>query len=157
MNLFGFILNCITYLLALNMCFVTMYLSNQAGINVGIITTIWTVFPLYTALADKVMFNTKMEYYHWVGLTSMLICSLLISAQGIIDQMKIGQTKVVVHKLPTWIPVIMGVLTPMTFTIVAILTKYLTSPEVGFNATHLSFSTYTVSNGIVLIIAIFYW
>ena len=62
-----------------------MYLTNLAGINVGVITTIWCVFPLYTALADYWMFKTKLEYYHWVGLTSIIVCSLFISAQGIID------------------------------------------------------------------------
>ena len=44
-NVFGFFTNYFVYVLVNNMCFVTMYLTNQAGINVGVITTIWSVFP----------------------------------------------------------------------------------------------------------------
>jgi multidrug transporter EmrE-like cation transporter len=79
-NLFGFVMNCVVYVIVNNVCFVTMYFTNEAGINVGVITTIWCVFPLYTALADYWMFKTKLEYYHWIGLTSIIICSLFISA-----------------------------------------------------------------------------
>jgi multidrug transporter EmrE-like cation transporter len=84
-NLLGFVANCVIYVLVNNMCFVTMYLANQAGINVGVISTIWCVFPLYAALADYLIYKTKLEYFHWVGLICIIICSLFISVQGIID------------------------------------------------------------------------
>lgn len=51
----------------------------------------------------------------------------------------------------------MGLLTPITFTIFAILSKYLCSPEVGFIDTNISISTYLVSNCLVLIVALIYW
>jgi drug/metabolite transporter (DMT)-like permease len=113
------------------------------------ITTIWTVYPLYSALADRLMFKTRLKYYHWVGMLCMIACSCAISGQGIINQMKALHTEIVVfQKVPTWIPVLFGLLTPVTFTVVAIITKHLTSPEVGFQATQLAFSCYTISNGL---------
>jgi hypothetical protein len=39
----------------------------------------------------------------------------------------------------------------------AVLSKHLTKPEVGFNDTIISFSTYMISNIFVLIVALSYW
>ena len=50
-----------------------------------------------------------------------------------------------------------GIITPITFTILAILSKYLCSPEVGFDDTNMSFSTYLFSNIVVLAVALPYW
>jgi drug/metabolite transporter (DMT)-like permease len=79
-NLLGFVMNCFVYLLVNNMVFVTIYFTNLAGINVGIIYTLFCVFPVYTALADYWMFKTKLEYNHYTGLTCIVVNSLLISA-----------------------------------------------------------------------------
>jgi hypothetical protein len=57
-----------------------MYITNLAGINVGLITTIWAIFPLYTAIADLFIFKTRLYYHHWMGLFGMLACSLFIGA-----------------------------------------------------------------------------
>ena len=59
--------------------------------------------------------------------------------------------------IPTWIPVIFGLVTPMSFCTNGMLTKYITQERIGFNPSRLSFNVYLVVNIIVLIFAIPYW
>lgn len=63
--------------------------------------------------------------------------------------------------LPVWIPVVFGVLTPVSFTANGILTKYMSekSEKQGkvFDASTISFSSYIVVNVIVMFFAIPYW
>jgi drug/metabolite transporter (DMT)-like permease len=156
-NLFGFFTYCFVYVLVNNMCFVTMYLTNQAGINVGLITTIWAIFPLYSAIADRLLFGTRLYYFHWLGLLSIIACSLFIGAQGIIDVENQKKAHVVASRVPTWLPIMMGFLSPVSFAMFGINTKYLTQPKVGFDPIIMSFASYVVSNIIILIIAVIYW
>ena len=59
--------------------------------------------------------------------------------------------------MPVWIPVIFGVITPISFTSSGMLVKHLTLHQANFNASTISFTSYFVVNVIVLIFAIPYW
>jgi drug/metabolite transporter (DMT)-like permease len=58
---------------------------------------------------------------------------------------------------PAWIPVLFGLITPLSFTSNGILTKHLTSKEVNFNASTISFSSFALVNVIIMIFAVIYW
>ena len=58
---------------------------------------------------------------------------------------------------PTWVPVIFGIITPMSFTTNGILTKTLTNDRIKFDPSTLSFGSYFIVNIMVLIVAIPYW
>ena len=59
--------------------------------------------------------------------------------------------------MPSWVPVLFGVCTPITFTANSMLTKHLSIHQANFNASTISFSSYLVVNIIVIIFAIPYW
>ena len=59
--------------------------------------------------------------------------------------------------MATWIPALFGVVTPMFFSTNGVLTKHLTSKEIGFDATNISFTSYLFVNIFLLILAIPYW
>ena len=61
------------------------------------------------------------------------------------------------NKCPAWIPVLFGLLTPCLFCTNGMFTKKVLSPEVGFDASNISFSSYFIVNVIVLCAAVPYW
>lgn len=65
------------------MAFVTMWFANLASINPGIVTVIWALGPLYMALADRYFYNTKLMTYHWVGVSFIICCAILIALSGV--------------------------------------------------------------------------
>lgn len=58
---------------------------------------------------------------------------------------------------PSWIPVLFGLISPLSFTAYAMLAKNLSSERVGFDPTTLTFSTFIGVNLLILIFAIPYW
>lgn len=60
----------------------TMYFATKAGINVGVVTVIWSVNPLLMALADKIVYQTKLKYYHYIGLLAIMLCTVCIALMG---------------------------------------------------------------------------
>jgi hypothetical protein len=66
-------------------------------------------------------------------------------------------SEIKIAEYPSWIPVLFGIVAPISFSAYAMLTKNLTSERVGFNATVISFSTQFTNNLILIIFAIIYW
>ena len=56
-NVFGFFIFCLIYLLVQNLAFITMWFCALAGINVGVITVIWAISPLFLAVSDYFLFG----------------------------------------------------------------------------------------------------
>ena len=83
----------------------------------------------------------------------------LLSEREEVEFSESPQILAVGEVLPTWIPVIFGILTPMCFTTNGILLRKLTSPKYGinFNGTTMSFTTYFIVNLLILIFAAFFW
>lgn len=138
------------------MAYLTMYFSALANVNAGLITTIWSVNPVFMALMDRICFGQKLQTYHLIGTLFIVICTVILSVSG---ASKAEELVVVVKRdiLPTWIPVLFGVVTPIFFTISGYLTKQLCDSNVGFNPSTLSFSSYFGVNSLILIFALFYW
>jgi hypothetical protein len=154
-HLLGFVLFCITYFMIQNMAFLTMHFSSLANVNVGLITTIWSVNPVFMAIMETMCFDSRLECYHLVGTLLIVVCTVALSLSG---AFKDDGTSDVVKKdvLPIWIPVLFGVVTPVFFTISGYLTKDLADNK-GFNPSTLSFSAYFIVNVLVLFFAVFYW
>jgi len=55
-----FSIMCFVYLVQQTCAFYTLQFATLAGINPGVISTIWSVCPLFVALADRCIFNTKL-------------------------------------------------------------------------------------------------
>ena len=72
----------------MNMCIFTMYFANSAGINVGVITTITSINPFFTALVDYLVYKIILKYYHFVGMVSIVLGSVFICLNGTFDAKK---------------------------------------------------------------------
>ena len=68
------------------MAFLTMYFSALAHINVGIIATMWSITPLFMAIIDCCIFKEKLEYCHFIGMVSIIACTIVLSLGGVIKQ-----------------------------------------------------------------------
>jgi uncharacterized membrane protein len=64
------------------MAYLTMHFSALADVNVGLITTIWSINPVFMALMDRICFGTKLECYHLVGTLFIVVCTVVLSVQG---------------------------------------------------------------------------
>jgi drug/metabolite transporter (DMT)-like permease len=135
-----------------------MFFAAEAGINVGLITVIWSVNPLLMAFADYVINKQHLKSYHYVGLISIAICTVIITLLGgggaPKAEIKLTEVKA---KCATWVPVLFGVITPCMFCTNGMFTKKILSPEIGFDASNISFSAFGVVNVLVLCAAIPYW
>ena len=139
-----------------NVAMLTMYTAKLAQVNVGVILTIWSINPLFMALLDYIFFNQSLRYYHIIGTISIVFCTVLISLSGFMFK----ERELLIDEgviLPTWVPAIFGVVTPVFFSINGVLTKHLTSEKVGFNPTKISFSSYVYVNLALLFVAVPYW
>ena len=81
-NLVLFIAYCILYFYIMNMCIFTMYFANKAGVNVGVITTITSINPFFTAFADYLMYKNRMQYFHFLGMVIIVFGSIFICMKG---------------------------------------------------------------------------
>ena len=83
-NVVGFTVYCLLYFLIQNLAFLTMFFSALAQVNVGLITTIWSVNPLFMAIMDFIIFKQKLYYYHLVGTISIVICTIVLSLTSVV-------------------------------------------------------------------------
>lgn len=142
--------------------------------NVGVITVIWALNPLYMAVADFFINGRRLKWYHLVGTFSMVACSVLLSLSTIVGVKPTPAVEDIVTDVkkkafPGYVPVIFGILTPVFFTSQGILTKYMTGerkPGVvlsemdekrKFTADNLNLSTTLYTNILILCAAIPYW
>jgi len=138
-----------------------MYFATMAGINVGVLTVIWSINPLMISFCDRMIYGTQLKYYHYIGLISIMVCTIIIALFGGDKSLK-AEIKVIEsvdkqEKCPAWIPVVFGIVTPIMFSINGMFTKKVVSPEVGFDASDISFTSFAMVKILVLFAAIPYW
>ena len=149
-----------------------MWFAALANINVGLITVIWSINPLYMAAVDYFLFKTKLKTFHLVGTILIVACTVLLSLKPIlvpIEPGAAGAKKEVVSEapkivkdgelLPTWMPVLFGILTPITFCSNGVMLRYLTSEQrgIGFDGSTISMTSIFCVNVLILVFAIVYW
>jgi len=126
-NLFGFLCFCLLYFIVQNGVLLTIYFAVAADVNVGVITTIWSICPFFLALADYLMFKVRLSSHHYIGITLIVISTILISLIKVIDpEFKVETALPSQATVPTIIPVLFGLLTPVFFTTFGMTLKHLT-------------------------------
>ena len=60
----------------------TMWFADRAGVNVGVITCIWSINPLFMGLLDFLIFGQELKYYHIVGMAALILSVVSISFVG---------------------------------------------------------------------------
>ncbi len=56
-NMIGFLIFALIYGLYQNLAVTCFYFTNKAGINVGVMTTIWSINPLFIAVLDYLIYK----------------------------------------------------------------------------------------------------
>ncbi len=57
--------------------------SQKAGVNEGIITSIWAITPVFSAILDYIAFSVKLQGRHLIGVITLIICATCISLSNI--------------------------------------------------------------------------
>jgi len=65
--------------------YMTMYFSHISGVNVGVITTMWAIQPLFTSLIDYIINREVVNFNYIVGMLFILLGAVLIGIKGIMD------------------------------------------------------------------------
>jgi len=84
-----------------------IYFAIEANVNTGIITIIWRSAIFITALLDYLLNGTKLKYFHWIGLASCMLCTVLLGVSkigGAADTNPLAH-----HFLPVWIPLVLSI------------------------------------------------
>ena len=147
-----------------------MYYSHMADVNVGIITTLWSVQPLAAAFLDYLIYGERLTIYHLIGIIMVIVSALLISFSKFADANSDADVNIAIpnladikieiydEKFPKWIAVLFGILTPCFFVASALFIKHLTSPKVGFDAITVSFASSCTMSIVVIILGVtWYW
>ena len=165
MNIIRFLIQCCLFFGIQSFIMLTMYYSHMADVNVGIITTLWSVQPLAAALLDYLIYGERLTKYHLIGMITVIISALMISFSKYADPAVSISTpevsiKIVIYdpRFPKWVAVLFGILTPCFFVTSALFIKHLTSKEVGFDAMTVSFATSSATSVLIIIIgAAWFW
>lgn len=115
------------------MAILTFYFSALADVNPGIITTIWAINPLFTAILDFLIYGQRLQKFHIAGILCLVFCVAFISLSKVgnkpeenepqVSQAQYPQPHQVIvpdhdaetELYPIWIPVLFGIITPIFF------------------------------------------
>lgn len=86
----------------------------MAKINAGVVTTIWSINPLFNAVADYFLNNQGLTAHHMIGMVGMVLCLVFISLSKIVGEDEGPLGSVLIEKedqsIPAYIPVIMALI-----------------------------------------------
>jgi len=154
MNVLRFGIQCVIFLFVNCNIFLTMYYAHLADVNVGVITTIWAVQPLFGAILDKLIYDEDLKFSYIFGI-------LLIAASSVCIGLKPAEASadgMVLKDFPKWPAILFAFITPCFFTGSGLFNKHLTNAENGFDATTMSVGTSFVSSVLVLILGVaWFW
>ena len=92
----------------------------MADVNVGVITTIWSVQPLIAAVLDYFIYSEKLMRFHLVGMVMIVAGAIAIGYSSnekenlMVDvrvEEQVGQV-IVDPKAPKWIAILFGFIAP---------------------------------------------
>lgn len=178
-HLILYLIMCCLYFGIMSSIFLTMFYAHLSNINVGVVTTIWSVQPLIAAFLDWVFYRQRLGFNHIVGMLLIILGAVAIGYAGIfkneeakyhvpnfIPEQPANSDATVFHpelKDPkgssyTLIAILWSIITPCFFLAQSFFTKFITGPKYGFNARTASFGTSSLTSFIVLLVGVlWYW
>jgi drug/metabolite transporter (DMT)-like permease len=120
----------------------TMHFAHLAGVNVGIITTIWGIQPLLAAVLDFFINGQRLTKFHLAGIIFIVLGGICVSVSGNSqsssvlvdnDRFRFVIQREVKPLVPKFVAVIFGALTPCFFVAGGLFTKHATQASIGFN------------------------
>ena len=104
---------------------------------------------------DSIIYKQKLKYFHYLGIASIVACTVVISLSKVGVEEDIGED--VSALLPAWVPVLIAILTAVVFTMYFAWVKHLTRPEVGFDAGNLNYLAFVCVSFTLSMGSIIYW
>jgi len=140
-----------------NIQIIVMWYSNLANINVGAITVIWSITPLFIAITDYILFQIKLKYNYAIGIVLMMGSAVILSLYSLI--FKPVSTVPGKQVINSWIPVVCSLCVPLLMTVRYFLFRQMSDKKYGmmFNTADLLSSTFFSINLIITIVGIIYW
>ena len=68
---------CFAYVLVQNIQYVNIYFTILAGMNIGVMTVIYSINSIAVATGEYLMFKVKLARYHIIGISIMLVSAVL--------------------------------------------------------------------------------
>ncbi|TNV78674.1 hypothetical protein FGO68_gene17190 [Halteria grandinella] len=84
--------------------------SLQAGVNEGIITSIWAITPLFSALLDYLIFQVSLSVKHLVGVVSLVACAGCISLSSLMGEGASGRESSISPAVPVAVAIVGSIL-----------------------------------------------
>ena len=60
-----------------------LMLARRAGLNIGIVTAVWSLVPFFVAVLDKMIYGSKIKLYHIFGMLLVVVMAVLISLSNL--------------------------------------------------------------------------
>jgi len=137
----------------------TFHYAIRADINVGVISTVWAINPLFLAVLDFLIYKQQLTKKHLLGMISLVLCAVCISLSRVVQpDTAHGSIKIYEEseRVPAWIPTLFSVITPIGFAISGMLVKWLVRYR-GMHPSYLSFGSYTIINFLLTVGAIIFF
>lgn len=77
-NLLAYICFCLIFSINQIFAFLTMYYSQLAHLNKGVVSVIWGLNPLFIAFIDYLFYKQDISIKHYFGLTALVFSSVAI-------------------------------------------------------------------------------
>ena len=136
-------------------------LAIAAGINIGLVISIWAIGPFLAALLDLFCYKVPMKSFHIVGMIAMGICACLIALTG--GPEAVAETTDTINTvkeaaknlLPAYIPLLVAPIMPIVCTGQVAAQKEAT--RAGMSPLDFTFGSYLVFGVICQTIAFIYY
>jgi drug/metabolite transporter (DMT)-like permease len=84
-NVFGMFAYSLNYIAFQFLVMTTFALCFEAGMNAGIVSSIWSISPLFAAFFDRLFFNQSLATRHYLGIICLVFSAAAISLSGVIS------------------------------------------------------------------------
>ena len=144
--------------------------------NVGILTVIWSVTPFWIAIFEYIFYGQKLKIHYILGMILIIICAVVLSLNQVFAKLSNGSSNteevspglqpyttipsnISIAVIPSWLAVLIALITTTCFTTRVIFFRKLTRPEgkMNFDVNTLIMGSFLYPNIPVLIIALFWW
>lgn len=135
-------------LIILFLVFYTISFSLKADLNTGISISIWSITPIIQGVMDYMIFSVSLKRSQIIGIFLISICVALIGLRDVLIKPEYGVVPtvspldlgldmknetiqvahgkiVIVSKVPTIVPIIFALMTPIAFSVSGSLAKHL--------------------------------
>ena len=96
--------------------------ARRADLNIGIVTAVWSLTPFFIAVFDKIIYGSKIKFYHILGMLLVVVMALIISLPNHTEKTVVKAE--MTDLTPTYQAVLLGLMFPVFTSAWTLLVKY---------------------------------